>query len=321
MSDPRLRQLTDAWLEGRLLPEETEELNQRLRTSEEARAYFRSETRMHGLLHCAAAADVVEAAAGGARALRPGVGWARPQRWAAAVLLGVVLGACGASLAWALALPATTSVAIPLADGSFEEQAGPVAHGFPTDVGRWGGDASEVITDPALSAQGRRSLRFLRAEAEANEPGGAADWCDVYQIVDLRPFQPASNQAVLELSARFRNESRTDPEPFVAGCYLYLFQGRPEALRGSWPAVLRQALSLTGTRSVLPPESAGPMWRVVTTRALLPSSADFAVIHLSVGRSRPAGSGPLELGAQYVDDVVLTLREPKCPRSAKPPTE
>ncbi|PAY16095.1 iron dicitrate transport regulator FecR [Rhodopirellula sp. SM50] len=60
MSNERLSQLIDSWRDDDLSEEQTEELNQILRGSEEARRTFAVESRLHGLLHCAAAEDAVE---------------------------------------------------------------------------------------------------------------------------------------------------------------------------------------------------------------------------------------------------------------------
>lgn len=60
MNAERLSQLIDAWRDDDLSETQAEALNQILRESEEARRTFSAESRLHGLLHCAAAEDAVE---------------------------------------------------------------------------------------------------------------------------------------------------------------------------------------------------------------------------------------------------------------------
>ena len=60
MNGQRLSELIDSWRDDDLSEDQAEELNQILRESEEARRMFSAETRLHGLLHCAAAEDAIQ---------------------------------------------------------------------------------------------------------------------------------------------------------------------------------------------------------------------------------------------------------------------
>lgn len=60
MTHERLTQLIDFWRDNDLSEDHAEELNQILRESEDARRTFSSESRLHGILHCAAAEEAIE---------------------------------------------------------------------------------------------------------------------------------------------------------------------------------------------------------------------------------------------------------------------
>jgi anti-sigma factor RsiW len=64
MNLERLNELIDAWRDGMLTEEAASELSQLLRDCDEARRIFRAESQMHGLLHQAVTAAVVEETAG-----------------------------------------------------------------------------------------------------------------------------------------------------------------------------------------------------------------------------------------------------------------
>ncbi|MDZ4288849.1 MAG: hypothetical protein U0984_12865, partial [Prosthecobacter sp.] len=225
-----------------------------------------------------------------------------------------------ATVVWAVTAPRVVAMAaqlIALVDGSFEKQSGRVPSGFPVKTGIWSGDESEVVKSGMVKARdGRSALRFLRAEGNANVPDSAAEACDVYQIVDLRPLRSklkATGDSILELSAEFLDARTTPGAPVVFACHIYLFEGSAESLHTVWPPAAQDTLGV-GANYIL--SSGGPDaggWREVITRCVLPPQVDVAVVKLSAGRDRRGGPVP-ELGGQFADHVKLILKtQPQLP--------
>ena len=66
MNEEHFNRLIDAWRDNALTEDQTEDLNQILRESKDARRMFSAEAQMHGLLHCAVAEETVERVASAA---------------------------------------------------------------------------------------------------------------------------------------------------------------------------------------------------------------------------------------------------------------
>jgi hypothetical protein len=242
----------------------------------------------------------------------------RPLTAAAA---GLVIGLFSATVVWAVTSPrvvATASRLFSLVDGSFEKQSGRLPAGFPVEAGVWSGDESEIVEGGMEKARdGRRVLRFLRAEGNANVPNSATEACDVYQIVDLRPLRgelKTAGDSILELSAEFLDARTAPGAPVVFACHVYLFEGSPDSLHTVWPPAVRDTLGV-GANYLL--SHGGPdagAWRKVTARCMLTPQADVAVVKLSAGRGDRRGGPVPELGRQFADNVKLILRtQPELP--------
>jgi hypothetical protein len=240
---------------------------------------------------------------------RTGFSWLswRPLTAAAA---GIVFGMLCTSVVFGFVMPravATASRLFALVDGSFEKQTGRVAVGFPSEFGVWSGDEAEAA-DVAV-VDGRRALRFVRAERELALPDYGAASCDVYQLVDLRPLKAdaALGDATLELSAQFRDAREMAGEKMKFICQLYVFTGPSDALPAEWPLTQKQALaSGSGTWDSL--GGSPSRWQQVSTKSLLPAGADFAVVHLVVHHPNNPPGATASFGKQFADDVRLTFK-------------
>lgn len=235
----------------------------------------------------------------------------RPLTAAAA---GVVFGLFCASVAWAYTSPRVVAEVRKLAalvDGSFENQPGHVAAGFPLEAGVWSGDVAEVASIGATAKDGKQMLRFLKADREPNSPNSPTNACDVYQIVDLRPLRERQKDAAdstLELSAEFLDTRTVVSAPVIFRCNIYLFHGSADSLHTRWPEVASEALG-TGSAYVLGSGSSdGGKWNKITARCVLPPDADFCVLRLSAGRDAFNDDPVPELGMQFADDVKLILK-------------
>jgi hypothetical protein len=228
-----------------------------------------------------------------------------------AAAAGIVLGMFCTAVAFGYVMPqavATASRLFALVDGSFEKQSGRVASGFPSAFGVWSGDEAEIVRADA-ARDGRQALRFVRAEREPALPDYGAASCDVFQLVDLRSLKAdaAGGEAVLELSVQFLDARAAAGEPVKFIARLYAFAGSPETLPAEWPLTQKEPLA-TGSEAFDSTGGTPRSWHQVTTKVLLPPQADFAVLHLVAHKpTTPAGTEAL-FGAQFADDVRLTLK-------------
>lgn len=246
---------------------------------------------------------------------RRGIPWLSWRPLAAAA--GIVLGMFCTSVVFGYVMPravATASRLLALVDGSFEKQSGRLPSGFPAQFGVWSGDEAEVVERGSAAVKdGKRVLRFVRAEREPALPNYGAASCDVYQLVDLRPLKAGAGpgEATLELSVDFRDARETAGEPVKFICRLSVFAGSPEALPAEWPLAQKEALA-TGSAYFDSIGGAPRSWHNVTTKTLLPPQADFAVVHLVAHKSKTPAGEVAEFGEQFADDVRLTLKtQPK----------
>jgi hypothetical protein len=243
--------------------------------------------------------------------IRRGFAWLswRPLTAAAA---GIVFGMLCASVVFGYATArtiATSSRLFALVDGSFEKVTGRVASGFPSGFGKWSGDDAEIVSGNAKD--GKQALRFVQAEREPRGSNSGAGACDVFQLVDLRPLKAESEpgETTLELSAQFLDARGGPGEKVRFVARLHLFAGSPEGLGKEWPLPRKEALA-TGSGIAFSTGESPQTWQSVTTKVFLPQEADFAVVHLLVNipESWPNRTTPATFGAQYADDVRLTLK-------------
>lgn len=305
MKAERLDDLFDAWSESRLTPDEAAELSALLRADPAARARFREAAAFHAQLHAALDSLNLEQASAPAKTI------AFPARsrglGIAAMLLAV--GLTVASLGWLLTARADSSQIRPLGirDGGFEALQGRVPAGFPKEILAWGGDPSEVA---AADADHPTALRFLEAAGEPNVPNSPRQSCDIFQIIDLKSVHSellASSEAFVELQTSLL-DARTQagvPVRFISK--VYVFEGSPENLAEQWPPAADQVLG-SGTQFHVSKGGAPVDWKTLTTRCVLPPNAGFLVVQIGAGSAGNPGDPSPALGAQFADDIRLTLR-------------
>jgi hypothetical protein len=304
MNQERLDTLFDAWSESRLTPAEATELSALLRTDPEARARFQQAATFHGQLHAALDGLNLDQAAGPAKPIAfPARG--RAMSLAASLL---ALGMAVTSLGWLFAAKANTSEihAVEIADGSFELSQGVIPHGFPKNVFTWGGDRSDVVTH---DGHHRQSLRFIEAEGEPNIPNSPRQSCDVFQIIDLHSVSGEllnSSEAFVELQASFLDARAQADMPIRFISKVYVFEGSPKDVAGNWPPHVDEALC-SGTQFHVSKGVHPQEWKTLTTRCVLPPTAGFLVVHIGAGSAGQPGQASPKLGAQFADDIRLTL--------------
>jgi hypothetical protein len=290
--------------EGLLLPDEVVELEAAMRVDPAKRQLF-ADTQIRSMaLH-----DHFrqEAFRGGSSLPVKITSMTRPIM---AMAAGLLIGLFSASIVWAISSPkATTERLASLRDGSFEKTF--VGRGFPRQTGVWSGDEASMVERGA--SDGRRVLRFLSPGADEADPAGPAISCDVFQIVDLRPWRAglaSGQEAVLELSARFQDGRPANTKPSVTfTAQIFLFRGDPEGMHAKWPLAVSEAIASAASLQTTLGGDAGS-WLQGATRVFMPSEAGFAVIQLA---ARP-NLRPAALDSLYADDVRLTLKtQPSLP--------
>ena len=302
MNDERYQVLFDAWSESRLTPAEATELSTLLRTDPEARARFRTDAAFHGQLHAALDGLNLDQATAPTKPID------FPSRsrtlGLAAMLLAV--GLTVASLGWLLSARAEHAETRPLGihDGGFDALKGRLTDGFPSEIFTWGGDPSEV----ASVAGHPTALRFLEAAGEPNIPNRPRQSCDVFQVIDLKSVRTellTSSEAYVELQANIHDARPAHAQPVRFIAKVYVFEGDPASIFGNWPPVADQVLGSGAQFQVM---HGGAGWQTLTTRCVLPPTAGFLVVQLGAGSAGQPGQASPKLGAQYADDIRLTLR-------------
>jgi hypothetical protein len=310
MNDERLDNLIDAHLNGVMTDAERQELEDRLLHSAMDRARFWEMSEMHVVLH-----EGAQQKLSNSPPLVPVQSRVRSVRWLSwrpltAAAAGIVFGMLCTSVVFGYVVPravATASRLFALVDGSFEASSGRIASGFPVNFGAWSGDAAEIVSAKAMD--GEQALRFVRAEREPSLPSVGAASCDVFQLVDLRPLiaEAALGDATLELSVNFLDSRAVSGESVTFIAKLYVFSGKPDSLPADWPLPKKEALA-SGSGTTISSGGSVPAWQKITTKVLLPSQADFAVVHLVAHKLKQAGGTEADFGEQFADDVRLILK-------------
>ncbi|MEK0437107.1 MAG: hypothetical protein RLZZ233_78 [Verrucomicrobiota bacterium] len=303
MNEERYDLLFDAWSESRLTPAEAAELSAMLRVNPHLRARFRADAAFHGQLHAAADEATLEQASVQATA------WSKPSRTLSLAAMFLAVGLTTASFGWLFAARGEQAQARALGihDGGFDGLKGTLPAGFPPKTFTWSGDPSEVAAaDPAHPT----ALRFLEAAGEPSIPNSPRQSCDVFQIIDLRSVRDellTSSEAFVELQTRLldRRAEAGTPVRFIAK--IYVFEGSPTDGGLHWPPQPDQILG-SGAQFHVSQGGANHSWQTLTTRCILPPTAGFLVVQIGVGSAGNAGEISPALGAQFADDIRLTLR-------------
>ena len=302
MNDERYQVLFDAWSESRLTPAEATELSTLLRTDPEARARFRTDAAFHGQLHAALDGLNLDQATAPTKP----IDFPSRSRTLGLAAMFLAVGLTVASLGWLLTARAEHAEIRPLGirDGSFDALKGRLTDGFPSEIFTWGGDPSEV----ASVAGHPTALRFLEAAGEPNIPNSPRQSCDVFQVIDLKSVRTellTSSEAYVELQANIHDARPAHAQPVRFIAKVYVFEGDPASIVGNWPPVADQILGSGAQFQVM---HGGAGWQTLTTRCVLPPTAGFLVVQLGAGSAGQPGQASPKLGAQYADDIRLTLR-------------
>lgn len=326
-----LETLIDAYLEGEIDDVGLQQLSEELLSSAAARTVFWSMAQHVMLLEQWSGETWGAAAARADTAPSPTIAsrLSRSFRGPLAALVALVIfsAATGASLARTIAPSGGAPVRheLPVGNGSFENPviASPEKIGdryvsrLPHDFGVWGGDVARIVEAPAniVPVDGHRVLEFTRGLVEPAYPTAYRPHaCDIGQLVDLRGVVQGNSRhpVVLELSAHFLNAHKldnghnSDPARFM--CRVVVFRGDVPPLRDAWPESFASAVSAGYEERDVPPVTEAPKWQRLAVKAVVPPSASFAIVQVSVAKpgARPNQS-PDDFSGYFCDDVRSTL--------------
>jgi hypothetical protein len=307
-----LTELIHACLDGRATDEQAEQLNARLREDPGARDLYLQLADMHSSLAVDELlwfeSNPVSGASGSkVQSMRqPWLTW-RPLTAAAA---GVVLGMLCTSVVFAYA-GISLGRGVTLLQESFESGPAPLVSGVPLEPGKWSGDFTEVVGEQqgVRPETGMKMLRFLRADYAGKVKPEGSYIADVYQLIDLRPYQRefVDGGAVVRLSAAFNAFAFSAEEAF--GCSVSLHAMDAEmALSGATQMsdpLLTDCLAMA-RNSRLRVDRDPTTWQSLGTELRLPANTGFILVRIGLEHSNKAQRRGTFDG-HYIDDVRLTL--------------
>lgn len=310
-----LELLIDRYLAGAASEDEVQRLSHLLATDPSAASEYARQAHLHATL--ASSETVFENRADRPRpaneprpALSAGSVTRSPRafgRAAALLFIGLVLGAGTASAAWAFAVAGSGVFELPLVADNFDLRSEKIGAGFPRQFDQWSGDPASVVE---ITEKGQRYglLQFERAAADDADPSGRAYSCDVFRLVDLRPYSNGRSQEspVLTLTATFYAGEDSAPHRFLAR--LFVFTGDADAVMSRWPAPISEMAAYSSGSVELP--NTGGFFRPVNAQVVVPPGATFAVVQLTVQAREAAKLAHPQFPSQYVDAVRLSLIQP-----------
>ena len=230
-----------------------------------------------------------------------------------AAAAGLVVGLLCASVGWAVAVPGLLGVKsrpLPLVDPGFETRQAPGTDGVPRKFGVWSGDFSALSTGErgVTPAEGKQMLRLLRADNQNTPPGSEPGSAEVWQAIDMTPFQKAKHNEsiVVELSAQFNASETFGDERTVFGVSLEAFSGEVQQLPELWHNRRDSALVRSGREQ--PADRKPSTWQTVSSQLSLPQDATILLVHLYAVRKGKAPLPP-EFSGHFLDGPSLALLE------------
>ncbi len=240
---------------------------------------------------------------------------ASPARWFSwrpltAAAAGIVFGMFCTSMLFAYVAPTFGKVMTLLQD-SFESGPAPEVTGLPREIGKWSGDFTEVVGEQlgVKPPNGKKMLRFLRADYEGKVKPEGSYFSEVYRLVDVRAYRRefGDGGAVAQLSAVFDAFAFPSGESFDCSVSLHALDAETAlALRENPNAnITRESLAMAcSNRARLDRDP--KTWQPVSAELRLPPHTDFLLLHLSAVNSR-SSQRRITFDGHYLDDVRLTL--------------
>lgn len=191
-----------------------------------------------------------------------------------------------------------------IVNGGFEAAVG-TPQGGPTSFGYWKGDVSEIVTASGaiFPFEGDRMLRFIYADIT----GPSAYWnaCDVWQLVDMSPFQGAvdTGRAVADVSAHFNRvlgDSQTDTRFAIVAT---AFAGSPSDWLGRFNSGNYLAYATTELFSDGDPST----WEPLSVNLPIPVGTKFIAVDVLAHENIFNDAVAPEFDGHYADAVSMTI--------------
>lgn len=314
MNTSDLDALIDACLDGRATGEDISRLEGLLATDVEARDRYLCLADLHACLAIDEALwqepDCLGSEGGPALTARAALQTSFRVPFAAAAV-GLLLGLCGAGLAFGYVVPMLSRPFVIFADG-FESGPTPECRGFVGRTGVWSGDDSRVVpADQGVTpAEGRRMLRLLRADYPGKS-GGDSFISDTFRVIDLRPYHDliGGGAVVATITARCNATQYPAEEVYTGDVCMYALDAATVArihdiLDVDLPS---ESLAMAHRRHACfdrNPQS----WQPIGCELRLPPDADCLVLRISAAHGT-ASQRRATFAGHYLDDVVVTLQE------------
>lgn len=196
--------------------------------------------------------------------------------------------------------PGLTVLARPQNCG-FDVSARAVKGGIPSDPGYWSGSAFTLI-GPAQHIrpfEGAGMLRFL------SPPGNPSGDCEVWQLVDLRPYRKllARGDVEARVDSMFNRITNAPGSADTFGLALAAFHGSPANSRTLWQE--RATTALASADKELKTDDNPATWEKLEFSLKLPPQTDFVIVEI---RAVAPLTGPAEVfPGHFADRVDLKL--------------
>jgi hypothetical protein len=240
-------------------------------------------------------------------------GWLnwRPLTAAAA---GLIIGLFSASVVFAFVTQRGAMEQrwpLTLANGGFESlDLTPQPDFVPVREDVWSGDFTSLSEgEQGVSpCEGRRMLKFLRADNRDSPPEAPRGASEVWQVVKVAKLRTALGRDLqtLELSARFNQADAVADEPTAFGVSVLAFAGAPEEAPAVWRNRHEMALAEGGKKESADGDALS--WQRVAAQITVPKEATHLLLYLRATRKSP-GPHSMEFGRHFADDVRLTAIE------------
>ena len=218
----------------------------------------------------------------------------KPSRSRLPVLLSLsLLTVCSVSRADNLLVNASFGTVVSTSTGSGD---------WPTDVGYWRGDTSEIVgaQDGILPLDGSHMLRFVNAGGPAATHYHASE---VAQLVDVSSFSVEIEQGMLlaRASAWF-NRVLGDAETDTAfGVRLRACSGSPTTFRGT------SRVELTRVDNFIAADGDTETWEMASVELLLPAGTNYVAVDIYADENVRNDTTGVEFDGHYGDSALLTL--------------
>ncbi len=237
----------------------------------------------------------------------------RPQSFRvpfAAAAVGLLVGLCGAGLAFGYVVPMLSRPLVIFADG-FESGPAPECRGLVGRPGVWSGDVCRVVPadQGVIPAEGRSMLRLLRADYPG-KPERDGYISDTFRVIDLRPYRDLVGSGGVSARATARCNAADYPpgEEYSGSVCMYAFDQATFDRLHEIPDgdLARESLAMAQRRQACF-DRKPVAWQPIDCELRLPFDTDFLLIRIGATHALEPQRRATFPG-HYLDDVIVSLQ-------------